>query len=118
MGVALAQAHEHAHLVADVARDAPNTKQANVSRASVRGLLLGVELARAHERAHVAADMARYAPNPEQANMSRACMRKSARIALCELRPIIRVEDEEGERGAKRSVHLDASDDVRCAKKG
>jgi hypothetical protein len=73
---------------------------------------MGVELARAHERAHLVADVARDAPNTEQANVGRACMRKSARVTLFESRPVIGVEEEEGERVAKRSVHLDASDDV------
>jgi hypothetical protein len=72
-----------------------------------------VELARAHERTLLAAHVARDAPNTEQANVGRACMRKSARITLFESRAIIGVEEEEGKRVAKRSVHLTASDDVR-----
>jgi hypothetical protein len=69
---------------------------------------VGVELARAHERAHLAADVARYAPDTEQTNVGCACMRRSARVTLFESRPVISVEEEEGERVAKRSVHLDA----------
>jgi hypothetical protein len=35
-----------------------------------------------------------------------------------ESRPVIGVEEEEGERVAKHSVHLDGSDDVRWEDKG
>jgi hypothetical protein len=76
------------------------------------------ELAQAHESAYIAAHAARDAPNTEQANVGRECMRKSARITLFESRLVINVEEEEGERAAKRSVHLNASDDVRWEEKG
>jgi hypothetical protein len=49
--------------------------------------------------------------------VARACMRKSA-MTTSESRPVIGVEEEEGERVTKHSVHLDASDDVPWEDKG
>jgi hypothetical protein len=68
------------------------------------------ELARAHERAHLVAHAVWDAPKGERGLRMYAQARDDF---SSESRPVMGVEEEEGERVAKHSVHLDASDDER-----
>jgi hypothetical protein len=73
-----------------------------------------VELARAHERAHLVAHAVWDAPKGQRGLPMYAQERDDF---SSESRPVIGVE-EEGERVAKRSVHLDASENVRWEENG